>query len=171
MPAQIGYYDTLKSVAGKIFTYLASITIAGTDGKTITVTQDTSLDEAVAMSSKATQTAQANYFSSSTIVGWAASPTGSIFYKKIGKTVFVDFYITGTSNNTATSFTVPYQSRATGSDRTLFRAVNNSGAPVMAYGYIDPSTALVVLTSDLAVSAWTASGTKVIIGSIRYDVD
>jgi len=51
--AQIGYYDTLKSVAGKVFTYLASITLTGTDGKTLTVTQDTSLDEAVAMSSKA----------------------------------------------------------------------------------------------------------------------
>uniref|UniRef100_A0A6H1ZYV4 Uncharacterized protein n=1 Tax=viral metagenome TaxID=1070528 RepID=A0A6H1ZYV4_9ZZZZ len=53
MPAQIGYFDTLKSVAGKVFTYLASITLTGTDGKTITVTQDTSLDEAVAMSDKA----------------------------------------------------------------------------------------------------------------------
>lgn len=53
MSAQIGYYDTLKSVAGKVFTYLASITLTGTDGKTITCTQDTSLDEAVAMSSKA----------------------------------------------------------------------------------------------------------------------
>ena len=53
MPAQQGYFDTLKSVAGKIFSYLASITLTGTDGKTITVTQDTSLDEAVAMSSKA----------------------------------------------------------------------------------------------------------------------
>jgi len=53
MPAQTGYFDTLKSVAGKVFTYLASIILTGTDGKTITVTQDTSLDEAVAMSSKA----------------------------------------------------------------------------------------------------------------------
>ena len=53
MAAQIGYYDTLKSVAGKVFSYLASITLTGTDGKTITVTQNTSLDEAVAMSSKA----------------------------------------------------------------------------------------------------------------------
>lgn len=52
MPAQIGYFDTLKSVAGKVLTYLASITLTGTDGKTITVTENTSLDEAVAMSSK-----------------------------------------------------------------------------------------------------------------------
>jgi len=53
MAAQIGYYDTLKSVAGKVFTYLASITLTGTDGKTITCTQDFSIDEAGAMSSKA----------------------------------------------------------------------------------------------------------------------
>jgi len=53
MPAQIGYFDTLKSTAGKILTFLSTITLTGTDGKTITCTQDISLDEAVAMSSKA----------------------------------------------------------------------------------------------------------------------
>ena len=53
MAAQIGYYDTLKSVAGKVFTFLASITLTGTDGKTITCTANTTLDEAVSMSSKA----------------------------------------------------------------------------------------------------------------------
>jgi hypothetical protein len=56
MAAQIGYYDTLKSVAGKVFTFLSTLTLTGTDGKTVTVTQDTSLDEAVAMSSKAPKT-------------------------------------------------------------------------------------------------------------------
>jgi hypothetical protein len=53
MPAQTGYFDTLKSVAGKVFACLASITLTGTDGKTITCTQDTELDEAIAMSRKA----------------------------------------------------------------------------------------------------------------------
>ncbi|MBU2249684.1 MAG: hypothetical protein KKD77_23250 [Gammaproteobacteria bacterium] len=53
MPSQIGYFDTLKSVAGKVFTFLSTITLTGTDGKTVTVTQDTSLDEAIAMSAKA----------------------------------------------------------------------------------------------------------------------
>jgi len=48
MPAQIGYFDTLKSVAGKVFTYLASITLTGTDGKTITCTQNTTLDQDLA---------------------------------------------------------------------------------------------------------------------------
>lgn len=53
MPSQTGYFDTLKSAAGKVFSFLSTITLTGTDGKTLTLTQDTSLDEAVAMSSKA----------------------------------------------------------------------------------------------------------------------
>ena len=45
MPSQIGYFDTLKSVAGKVFTYLASITVTGTDGKTLTVDDDSKVDQ------------------------------------------------------------------------------------------------------------------------------
>jgi len=43
MAAQQGYFDTLKSVAGKVFTYLASIKLTGTDGKTLTVSDNTTL--------------------------------------------------------------------------------------------------------------------------------
>ena len=43
MPAQTGYYDALKSVTGKVFSYLSSITLAGIDGKTLTVSENTSL--------------------------------------------------------------------------------------------------------------------------------
>jgi hypothetical protein len=35
MAAQTGYFDVLKSVAEKVFNYLASITLTGTDGKTM----------------------------------------------------------------------------------------------------------------------------------------
>ena len=42
MAAQIGYFDSLKNVTGKVFNYLASITLTGTDGKTLTV-EDNSL--------------------------------------------------------------------------------------------------------------------------------
>ena len=53
MSTQIGYFDSLKSVAGKVFNYLASITLTGTDGKTITCTQDAALDDTVSLSKKA----------------------------------------------------------------------------------------------------------------------
>lgn len=43
MVAQIGYFDTLKSAAGKVFSYLASITLTGTDGKTLTLNKTLTL--------------------------------------------------------------------------------------------------------------------------------
>ena len=51
MPAQTGYYDTLKSVAGKVFSYLASITLTGVDGKTLTVNNNATIDQSVAIAS------------------------------------------------------------------------------------------------------------------------
>lgn len=43
MPSQIGYFDKLKSAAGKVFTYLASITLTGVDGKTLTINKNITL--------------------------------------------------------------------------------------------------------------------------------
>ena len=80
MLAQIGYFDTLKSVAGKVFTYLSTITLTGTDGKTLTLTQDTSLDEAVAMSSKAAA-AQPAWTAASLVNDWV---NYNAFYSQAG---------------------------------------------------------------------------------------
>ncbi len=43
MPAQFGGYDTLRSFAGKVFTYLSTITLTGVDGKTLTLNDNTIL--------------------------------------------------------------------------------------------------------------------------------
>jgi len=172
MPSQTGYFDTLKSAAGKIFTFLSTITLTGTDGKTLTVTQDTTLDEAVSMSAKATQTAWADYFSSSDIVGWAASPTGNIFYKKIGSLVMVKFFITGTSDATGASFTVPF---AVKNDITITLSSgynsDNSVAPGTPAGItLTANSDVITLTKDLTtVATWTAGGTKAVMGEFFYE--
>lgn len=59
MPDQAGYYASLRNAAGKVFTYLHTISLDGTDGKTLTIDQDTVLDEAVSISSKAPKIAPA----------------------------------------------------------------------------------------------------------------
>jgi len=105
MPAQIGYFDTLKSVAGKVFTYLASITLTGTDGKTITVTADTSLDEAVAMSSKATVTKGAwtpALASSAGTITTLGAVTGT--YTKLDRMVTLIFTALITTNGTGSGY-------------------------------------------------------------------
>jgi len=106
MPAQTGYFDTLKSVAGKVFTYLASITLTGTDGKTITCTQNTSLDEAVAMSSKltipgawTTPAYDAGNFTASGSMTWTVegADVKTYAYIIIGKIMHISFCIENTT--------------------------------------------------------------------------
>ena len=112
-----------------------------------------------------------DYFSSSTIVGWSASPTGYIYTKKIGKTVFVDYYITGTSNSGTTTFTVPYTSASAGFD-TLYivvSAIDNGGTRTAAIVAIGNSVVLVNLYKNAAPDTFTASGTKTVQGQFWYE--
>lgn len=105
MPAQTGYYNTLKSAAGKVLTYLNTITFTGTDGKTLTVTQDTSLDEAVAMSSKATQTSGTwtpQISSSAGTITTVGAVSGT--WVKTGESVTITFSVAITTNGTGSGY-------------------------------------------------------------------
>jgi hypothetical protein len=125
-----------------------------------------------------TSVAWTDYFASSTITGWAASPTGTIYYKRIGKTVVVSFYITGTSNAASAKFTLPVAAHA--SYPTFYtwsiRAVNNGTAqatPGMARLSPAGSTTLVECVlgwnSNPATGDFTTSGTKQIMGTLIYE--
>ncbi|MDD5651686.1 MAG: hypothetical protein PHF86_14925, partial [Candidatus Nanoarchaeia archaeon] len=119
-----------------------------------------------------------DYFASSTITGWAASPTGTIYYKRIGKTVVVSFYITGTSNAATAKFTLPVAAHA--SYPTYYtwaiRAVNNGTAqatPGMARLSPAGSTTLVecvlAWNGNPATGDFTTSGIKQIMGTLIYE--
>lgn len=160
MAAQIGYFDTLKSVAGKVFSYLASITLTGTDGKTITCTQDTSLDEAVAMSSKAPKAQEAwiapslenswvNFGGGYTVAGYYKDAFGVVHLKGMVKD--------GTSLN-AVIFTLPAGYRP--SEIMGFSGVSN-----------DVWTGITVQTDgSVAVSEATGSTAFVGINGISFRV-
>lgn len=50
-----------------------------------------------------------DYTATSTVIGWTEPLTiKQIRYKKVGKLVFVAYYLTGTSNSTTTTFSLPY---------------------------------------------------------------
>jgi len=162
MPSQTGYFDTLKSAAGKVFTYLASITVTGTDGKTITCTQDTSLDEAVAMSSKATQSSGSwtpgiTFGGGNTGVTYAASNSG--FYTKTGNLVTVTGYLELTSKGSSTGdavitglpFTCAETAAATAVPSLLMVAVTFAG---QYGGYIGTGQALFNLVQISTLGAY-----------------
>ena len=116
--------------------------------------------------------ARYDYFATSTKVGWAATPTGTIYIKKIGKTVFVDVYITGTSNTTNITFTVPYNTAAAGTPQSLSCRVKNNGAWATGSGlfFMEVSSGTVnVFLDGTSTNLFTASGAKNIWGQFRYE--
>jgi hypothetical protein len=53
-----------------------------------------------------------NYYSSSTVVGFSSMTSSVINYKRFGKLVFVQLNLTGTSDTTTLTFTLPYSTRS-----------------------------------------------------------
>jgi len=116
-------------------------------------------------------TAWVNYFSTSTIGGWV-TPAGWVYYKKIGKTVFVSYSITGTSNAAGTTFTLPVTFNMPGGMHLCFgRAVNNGGAAVASYVELTDGGSVVSFYSSLTGTGFTTSGTKTIQGQFFVEVD
>jgi hypothetical protein len=112
-----------------------------------------------------------DYSATSTVVGFSGTPTKVIKYLAVGKTVYVQFYITGTSNATGFSFTLPSSAANNGLYvKNVLDAVDN-GSAVTAPGLIslDPSNNLVTLYSTWASGAWTNSGTKSAKGQFFFE--
>lgn len=116
-----------------------------------------------------TDGAWTNYSASSTIVGWSSYTTKLIYYKDIGKTRFVYIHLDGTSNSTATSFTLPSACTNTmnffGQIRTDDNGNINLGHYVLLAG-----ASTVNCYYGVTAAAWTASGTKRLIGQFTYQL-
>lgn len=118
----------------------------------------------------AVETAFTDYAATSTIVGWSSISLKYIFTKKIGRTVIVSYYITGTSNSTSTSFTTPYSSVSTSTGYIAAGyAVDNSGTASFGLVGVTQGAATITLYKDAQGSNWTSSGTKTVQGQIFYE--
>lgn len=107
------------------------------------------------------------YGTTSTKVGWSSFTDTNIRYLLIGKLLFIDFYIAGTSNSTSSSFTLPYSVPTNQYGwRTPCRVTDNgvlSASPGLAEITIaNPN--VVNLYKTMSSTAWTASGTKMVSG-------
>lgn len=110
-----------------------------------------------------------DYSATSTIVGWSSYTTKLIYYKDIGKTRFMYVNIDGTSNSTSTSFTLPSVCSNTinygGQMRTDDNGNINMGHFTLASG-----ASTVNCYYGVAAAAWTASGTKRLLGQFTYQL-
>ena len=111
-----------------------------------------------------------DYSSLSTVVGWTSYTEKIIWYKKIGKLVFVLFRIAGTSDVNSCSFTVPYtRTSLTTFPRTINYITDNGTHDI---GYFGLSETTVSFRPDLnsTTTGWTTSGTKAVYGQFWYEV-
>lgn len=111
-----------------------------------------------------------DYSAASTIVGFSSLTVWKIFYKLSGKTLSVWYnFDTGTSNNAALTFTVPYTSAAF----TLYQANPNRAATTgwaVGFASIAQNTNVITVYPDMAGSAWPTSGNKQAIGFLQFEI-
>jgi hypothetical protein len=111
------------------------------------------------------------YHDTSTIVGWSSYTTKSIYYKRVGNLVFVNFFIGGVSDDTTVTFTLPYDP-ATGCGVHLMCRVQDNGTWQTTPGWlrlsVGASTAQVWKNANSG--AFLGSGNKGVAGQFWYEV-
>lgn len=105
--------------------------------------------------------------------GFTGTPTTTLArYKIIGKTLFFQITMTGTSN--ATGFTItgmPAASAvATNTNSPVYQAVNNGTSNYTVQFSMSASSTTLVMTLSNNASGWTNSGTKAISFSGFYEI-
>jgi hypothetical protein len=168
--AKVAHQDTNSTAANRIITPSTSGQIVGVDGWILLVYDGTTDRWRLAGFDPG---GWLSYGATSTVVGWAATPTKNIFYRQRGKSVDVFFHITGTSNADGTTFTLPftsYNSSAAFTQNNALGMTLDNGAQVAAgYSSLADNSATVTLFRS-AATAWTASGTKTISGQFRAEI-
>lgn len=119
-------------------------------------------------------TAWTDYGGTSTIAGWSGTPTVRIHYKKLGNLVFVNFRISGTSNATNVSFTLPYTSVVISSYyiRVACQGEDNGvwlDNPSLITFEGNSSTVNIAKSFSSGLVMWTSSGEKLVIGQFWYE--
>ena len=112
-----------------------------------------------------------NYESTSTITGWSSYTYKVIRYRRVGKLIFVYYYIKGTSNSVETKFTLPYVCNSNINIFSPCSAENNSAITSNVVARMSADSALVTFQPDLNNLNWTNSGTKSVNGQFFYETN
>lgn len=110
-----------------------------------------------------------SYGATSTIVGWGSFTKQEIYYKIVGKTVFVAYNLQGTSNSTSTTFTLPVAAVANPEQNAWFGWTGDNGANYnVGVSSLAGGASTAVLSRTAAGLGWTAGGTKIAQGQFWY---
>ena len=106
----------------------------------------------------------------STVTGWASFTTEDIYIVTNNKSVVVNFFISGTSNSTTTSFTLPASLLSVNASNFYQAAidfgVDNGSSKTLGIVQVSPNNNTVNIFYYPTILSWTASGTKTVTGTI-----
>ena len=111
-----------------------------------------------------------DYSASSTVSGWSGTPTVKLVYKVVGDLVLVTFSITGTSNATTASFTLP-DAPGDGYGGLALCRTRDANVVQTAPGMVEAisgNTTFNLYKSADTTALWTASSTKSAWGQFFY---
>jgi len=116
---------------------------------------------------KVNKTTYIDYSAISTVVGWTSTTIKEIFYKVIDDLVMVTVSIDGTSNNTLTSITLPFNAAKTSFSKSSF--LRNNGAVSASAGLIVINEGTNVLTFyNINNLTWSATNQKAVYLQFNY---
>jgi hypothetical protein len=102
--------------------------------------------------------------------GFSGSPTvNAAKFAVQGRTCFIEIDITGTSNATTFTITLPISAAVTPAEWLVFGINNGANVNGPCLGEITPGTTL-SFYKDPTGAGWTASGTKRVITYIHYEI-
>ena len=111
----------------------------------------------------------------STYVGWSSFSSRQYRYKIVGNIVYVTIELTGTSNSTSATFTLPYIPKST--NQSIASLTIDNGVVTITGRFLITASDITVVcgraTSATSISptqTWTASGTKAITGQFFYEI-
>jgi len=110
-----------------------------------------------------------NYFATSTKAGWSAYTASNLSYMRVGNLLHVFFYIDGTSNSVTTTATIPFANAAGFLLNTPIR-ITDDGVYAVGIASISSGASTIGFYATIAGGAWTASGTKRVLGQIVIPV-
>lgn len=112
-----------------------------------------------------------------TQTGWSSTTILTARYRQIGKNVEFVFDVSGTSNATTATLTVPVAAKLTASIffEGFLTATSDNGSAFNGSGkiFLDPSSSATVasLFSTTTGTGWTAANTKAMRGTLIYEAN
>lgn len=106
----------------------------------------------------------------SSMTGFSSTTNSTLYYVIVGKMCQVIIALSGTSNSTSFTFTVPFNVKS-GVSYSMAMLIDNAGTPAMGRIQITATSNIINVFATTAGGAFTASGTKAVRGVFWFPTE